>query len=134
MSNVASTVGRASAILTASEVKGTTLDMQNTADGRVTVDLSFTKGSLTNVIVTFYGSVDDVTWDPITSVNGATLGAETITEDAERMYAIDLPGVRYFTVGVVGTGTATSSLCAFTYRYNRSYLTSTQTDGVLRLS
>ncbi len=132
MSTVASAVGRAAAILTNSEVKGTTLDLQNTADGRVTVDLSFTIGSLTNMIVKFYGSADDVTWDQLAGPDG-TLPGETLTASAERMYVLDVPGVRYFTVGVVGTDTLTSSSCAFVYRYNRSYMTISQTDGVLRV-
>jgi hypothetical protein len=133
MATVASSSGRAAAILTNLEVKGTTLDLQTTtADGRVTVDLSFTIGSLTNMIVVFYGSADDITWDPLH--NGVALLTETLTATAERMYTISTAGIRYFTVGVTGTDTLTSSSCAFTYRYNRAYQTGTQTDGVLRLS
>lgn len=132
MATLSSTVGRAAAILTNSEVKGAALDLQTlSVDGRVTVDLTFTLGSLTNMIVRFYGSTDDVTYDPI-AVNGAVLG-ETLTANAERMYVLDLPGVRYFKVGVTGTDTLTSSSCAYTYRY-QSYLTAAQTDGGLRIS
>ena len=131
MSTLAATTGRAAAILTNSEVKSTTLDMQTTADGRVTVDLSFTIGSLTNMIVAFYGSADNVTFDQLALPDG-TLCGETLTASAERMYVINAP-VRYFAVGVTGTGTLTSSSCAIVYRYMVP-LVSSQTDGVLRLS
>jgi hypothetical protein len=42
MATVTSATGRAAAILTTGEVFGTALDLANTVDGRVTVDLSFT--------------------------------------------------------------------------------------------
>jgi len=132
MATVASAVGRAAAILTGSEVKSTALDMSNTLDGRVTVDLTFTIGSLTNMIVVFYGSADDITYDPLHT--GVALMTETLTASAERMYALSLPGVAYFKVGVVGTGTATSSTTAITYRYQRNYLASSQSDGATRLT
>lgn len=132
MATVTSSVGRAAAILTNSEVKSTSLDMQTTADGRVTVDLSFTLGSLTNMIVIFYGSADDITFDPLS--DGVIAATVTLTANTERMYTFSLPGIRYFAVGVTGTDTLTSSSCAITYRYNRSYQTARQTDGVLRSS
>ena len=132
MATVSSAAGRAAAILTTGEVFGSALDLQETSDGRVAVDLSFTLGSLTNVIVRFYGSSDDVTYKPIAE-SGAIV-TETLTADAERMYALSLPGVRYFKASVQGTGTVTSSSCAFTYRYSRSYQTASAVDGVLRLT
>ncbi len=132
MATVASTVGRAAAILTTGEVLTTAFDMANTLDGGVTVDMSFTKGSLTNVIMIAYGSADDVTYKPLYS--GVTAITETLTADGERLYLLKLPGVRYIKVGVQGTGTVTSSSCTITLRYQRAYLTSAQTDGVQRLS
>lgn len=131
MATVTNATGRAAAILTTGEVFGTALDLANTVDGRVTADLTFTIGSLTNVIVKFYGSADDVTYDPI--ANGIAVLTETLTASAERMYVISAPGVRYFKASVQGTGTVTSSTCAYVYRY-QPYLTTASTDGATRLS
>lgn len=108
------------------------LDLQTVSEGcEVTVDFDFTLGSLTNVIVVLYGSSDNVTYKPI--YIGGTAATETLTADGTRFYAVDIPGVRYFKVGVTGTGTVTSSSCAYTYRYI-PYLTTAQTDGVTRIS
>lgn len=131
MATVTSATGRAAAILTTGEVFGTALDLANTVDGRVTVDLTFTIGSLTNVIVKFYGSADDVTYDPL--ANGIAVLTETLTASAERMYVISAPGVRYFKCSVQGTGTVTSSSCAFVYRY-QPYLTTANLDGASRIT
>lgn len=132
MSTLSSTVGRAAAILTNSEVLGAALDMQTVAcNGLVTVDLDFTIGSLTNIIVRFYGSSDGVTYKPLADGNG--LITETLTASATRMYALSLPGVRYFKASVEGTGTLTSSTCNYTYRY-QPYLTASPTDGSARIS
>ncbi len=117
MATVTSATGRAADILTTGEVFGTAL--------------TFTIGSLTNVIVKFYGSADDVTYDPL--ANGIAVLTETLTASAERMYVISAPGVRYFKASVQGTGTVTSSTCAYVYRY-QPYLTSASTDGATRLS
>ena len=70
-------LGRTAAILTTGEVAGNAFDLNNAHEACVTVDLSFTIGSLTNVIVRFYVSMDGTTYDPI-AVNG-TLTTETIT-------------------------------------------------------
>jgi hypothetical protein len=131
MATVANATGRAAAILTTGEVFGTALDMANTVDGRVTVDLTFTIGSLTNVIVKFYGSADDITYDPL--ANGIAQLTETLTASAERMYVISAPGVRYFKASVQGTGTVTSSTCAYVYRY-QPYLTTSNLDVASRIT
>jgi len=113
------TVGRSAAILTTSEVAGATLDLNNAWGSQVTVDLSFTIGSLTNVIVRFYASMDGTTFDPI-AVNGGTLMSETLTASAERCYVVPpLVGWKNFRVSLHGTGTATSSTANFSYRYLR---------------
>lgn len=106
MATVTNATGRAAAILTTGEVFGTALDMAN-------------------------GSADDVTYDPI--ANGIAVLTETLTASAERMYVISAPGVRYFKASVQGTGTVTSSTCAYVYRY-QPYLTTASTDGATRLS
>jgi hypothetical protein len=131
MGTSASTVGRAATILTTGEVVGATLDLQSTSlDHAVTVELDFTLGSLDNEIVRFYGSSDNVTFRPI-SVDGTVL-TETLTANATRCYVVRVPGIRYFRASVQGTGTVTSSSCAYTYRY-QPYLTATPTDGAARL-
>ncbi len=112
------TVGRSAAILTTGEVAGATFDLNNAWGSQVTVDLSFTIGSLTNVVVRFYASMDGTTFDPISL--GSTLMTETLTASAERCYVMPpLSGWKNFRVSLQGTGTATSSTANFTYRYLR---------------
>jgi len=109
-------VGRSAAILTTGEVAGASFDLNNAHESAVTVDLSFTLGSLTNVIVRFYASTDGVTFDPIASP--ATVVTETLTASAERCYVLpSLAGWKFFRATAQGTGTVTSSSCAFSYRY-----------------
>lgn len=112
------TVGRSAAILTTGEVAGATFDLNNAWGSQVTVDLSFTIGSLTNVVVRFYASMDGTTFDPISL--GSTLMTETLTASTERCYVMPaLPGWKNFRVSLQGTGTTTSSTANFTYRYLR---------------
>lgn len=129
-----SAVGRAAAILTTGEVAGASFDLDKAGGAQVVVDLSFTKGSLTNAIVRFYGSRDGTTFDPIAVMSaagtvatgdGTIAGAmqpmiDTLTANAERMYVVPkLPGVKWFRVSIQGTGTVTSSSAAFNYLYDR---------------
>jgi hypothetical protein len=108
--------GRAAAILTTGEVAGASLDLNRAWASQVSVDLGFTIGSLTNVIVRFYVSTDGVTYDPI-APNGAVM-TETLTASAERCYLMpSLVGWKYFRVTLQGTGTLTSSTANFVYRY-----------------
>lgn len=131
MSTNASLAGRVAAILTTAEVDGAVLDLQaNSFDNEVSVELDFTLGSLTNVVVRHYGSSDGVTFRPLH--NGASLLTETITANATRCYTLRVPGVRYFKTTVQGTGTVTSSSCAYTYRYQLP-LVVTQQDGAPHL-
>lgn len=110
--------GRTAAILTTGEVAGTALDLNNAHESHCTVGLSFTIGSLTNITVRFYASMDGTTYDPI-YVNGATI-AEVLTASAERCYVMPaLPGWKFFRVSVQGSGTTTSSTCNFAYRMLR---------------
>lgn len=110
--------GRSAAVLTTAEVAGATFDLNNAYDSQVSVDFSFTIGSLTNVIVRFYASMDGTTFDPI--YHGPTAVTETLTASGERCYVLNpLAGWKHFRVSVQGTGTVTSSTCNFTYRYLR---------------
>lgn len=113
-------VGRAAAVLTTSEVAGTALKLDRVRDKRVSVDFTFTLGSLTNVVVLFYVSMDGTTYEPL--YDGATALTETLTADGERAYQMpQLAGWKYFRASVNGTGTVTGSSCAFTYRYDKRY-------------
>jgi hypothetical protein len=114
-----SAVGRAAAILTTGEVAGAAFDLNNAWGSSITVDLSFTIGSLTNVTNRFYVSMDGTTYDPI-AVNGGTTMSEALTASAERCYIIpQIAGWKYFRVTMQGSGTTTSSTANFTYRYLR---------------
>jgi hypothetical protein len=114
-----SSPGRTAAILTTGEVAGEALDLNKAYASQCTVDLSFTIGSLTNITVRFYGSMDGTTYDPI-YVNGATI-AEVLSASAERCYVVPmLAGWKHFRVSVQGSGTLTSSTCAYVYRFLKS--------------
>ncbi len=111
-------VGRASAVLTTAEVAGAALNLGQVKDKILSVDTSFTIGSLTNVILTFYASFDGTNYDVIT--NGVTAMTETLTASAERCYIVGpLTGYKWFRVSATGTGTVTNSLCAITYRFEK---------------
>lgn len=111
-----SSPGRTAAILTTGEVAGTALDLNKAFGGQCTVDLSFTIGSLTDITVRFYASMDGTTYDPV-YVNGATI-TEVLTASAERCYVIpSLAGWKHFRVSVQGNGTLTNSTANFVYRF-----------------
>jgi len=112
-------IGRAAAILTTGEVAGASFDLNESHDAIVSVYLTFTLGSLTNVIVRFYGSSDNSTFDPLAGPTGAVI-TETITASATRRYLLPMmKGIKWFRATVQGTGTVTSSSCAFDYVYWR---------------
>lgn len=110
-------VGRTAAILTTGEVAGNAFDLNNAWSSTVTVDASFTIGSLTNVILKAYASTDGVTYDPVTDYSGAAW-SRTETASVERCYSIPaMPGWKFFRMTAQGTGTLTSSTLNYTYRY-----------------
>lgn len=111
-----SSPGRTAAILTTGEVAGSAMDLNKAHEGQCTVDLSFTLGSLTDITVRFYASMDGTTYDPI-YINGAAI-TEVLTASAERCYVMpSLAGWKFFRVSVQGNGTLTNSTCNFLYRY-----------------
>lgn len=113
-------LGRASAVLTTGEVAGAALDLELAKDKRVTVDLSFTLGMLTNVTVRFYGSMDGTTYDLLGDLAVPGTASVVLTADTAKMFLMPpLMGVKWFRVSVQGSGTVTNSLCDFTYRYER---------------
>lgn len=114
-----SQLGRAAAILTTGEVAGTTLQLAQCKNKEVNVDFSFTLGSLTNVVVRAYASMDGSTFVQLTDDTGAPF-ARTETATCTRVYSLNnLAGFRSFRLTVQGTGTVTSSSCTFTYRFDR---------------
>jgi hypothetical protein len=109
---------RAAAILTTGEVAATALDLNEAWGSHVTVQLDFTIGSLTNVIVRFYASMDGTTYVPIAAASA--LMTETVTATATRIYAPPaLVGWKFFRATLQGTGTVTSSSATLNYRYLR---------------
>lgn len=113
-----SLAARAAAILTTGEVAATALDLNEAWGSRVSVFLDFTIGSLTNVVVRFYVSMDGTTYYPIAA--GSAVMTETVSATATRAYAPEgLVGWKWFRVSLQGTGTVTSSTATLTYRYLR---------------
>lgn len=113
-----SLAARASAVLTASEVAATRLDLTEVWGGAVSVHLDFTIGMLTNVIVKHYVSMDGTTYVPVAS--GSAVLTETITATGTRAYSLTgLGGWKFYRATLQGTGTVTNSLAALTYRYLR---------------
>lgn len=127
---------RTTAVLTGS---GTTdyasdLDMLNTLDGFVTVEITGTKGSLTNIITGFHAGPAATPTNAIGS--GAAVLTETIT-DANWTRVVTLRVcARYFRVSVTGTGTNTSSDAVINYYYQpkANALSIAQRDNALSIS
>jgi len=109
--------GRTAAILTTAEVAGFTLKLERCQDSQVTVDLDFTLGSLTNVTVRFYASMDNSTYDLITTADGNDMEF-VLTANTARCYVMPrLDGWKFFRASLQGSGTATSSTATYKYRY-----------------
>lgn len=116
-----SLAARASAVLTLAEVAATRLDINNAqVAGNVLVDIDFTIGMLTNVILKAYVSQDGVTYRQLREGAGATQYSVTLTASSTDCWSIKLPsGAKFFRVTAIGSGTVTNSLLALTYRYQR---------------
>lgn len=107
---------RAAAILTTGEVAAASLDINAAWGGNITVQLDFTLGSLTNVIVRHYVSIDGTNFYQVSS--GTAAESETITATATRCIRLTgLGGWKFFRTSLQGTGTLTSSSATLTYRY-----------------
>jgi hypothetical protein len=115
-----SKLGRASAVLTTSEVAGTAIDLDLCKNKQVVVDFGFTLGMLTNVTARFYGSTDGTNYFLLADLAVPGTSSIVLTASTDRFYVMPpLPGVKWFRVSVQGSGTVTSSLCDFTYLYDR---------------
>ncbi len=114
-----SLVARAAAILTTAEVAAASVDLNEGWGDGISVGLDFTLGSLTNVVVRFYVSMDATTWYTLRGSTAAALAA-TETAGGNFAYAMEsLAGWKFFRASVQGTGTVTSSSATLTYRYLR---------------
>jgi hypothetical protein len=112
---------RASAILTTGAVATDRVDLNNANSGSdLSVQVDFTLGSLTNVILKPYVSMDGTTYYQLASAAASTLESVTLTADDTRAWRMPVPaGWKWFRLTAQGTGTVTSSLLALTVRYSR---------------
>lgn len=108
---------RAAAIMTTSEVAGTSFDLNSAADALITVDHRFTVGSADSGTFRYYVSMDASTWVPCESLNGDVSYAPTA--NATKCATFLLPGWKWFRVSVQGAGTMTSSSATVSVRYHR---------------
>ncbi len=113
-----SAVIRAAVITTNAEVAGTSVDINESFGGRLSVQIDFTLGSLTNGIFKFYVSQDGTTFYTLMGTNGASL-TQTLTATSTISVPVEAYGWKYLRVSVTGTGTVTSSSAAVTARYQR---------------
>ena len=113
-----SLVARAAAILTTGEVAGSRIDLNETFNGSLGCQVDFTLGSLTNVILRPYVSMDGTNWYLMYGPAGASL-AVTLTASATIALPLSAPGWKFMRVSAQGTGTVTSSSLTLTYRYFR---------------
>jgi hypothetical protein len=107
--------GRTAAILTTAEVSGTTFSIDKAARAEFSLDFTFTIGSLTNVVLRFYASMDGTNWDVVSDIAGNV--SYTVTASVDRAFPFKVPGYTNFKASVQGTGTVTSSSAAFAHRY-----------------
>ena len=108
--------GRTAAILTTGEVAGFAVKLERAQDSRVTVDLSFTIGSLTNVTVRVYASMDNTTYDLITGPTGQEMEFVLTASTETCIIVPPLDGWKWMRVSLQGAGTLTNSTAQFTYR------------------
>jgi hypothetical protein len=111
---------RPAAILTTAEVAGANQDVNETWGAELTVDADFTLGSLTNVILRFYASMDGVTWIPIYAPGSTGHIAMNATLTATGRIAIPVQtpsGFKFFRATAQGTGVVTGSSLTLYYRW-----------------
>ena len=109
---------RAAAILTTGEVAGATFDLNETAGSAALVNIAFTIGSLTNVVVRFYVSDDNTNFTTLFGATGAAL-TQTLTATQTISIPVWAPGKPFLRVSCQGTGTVTSSSATVTISYDR---------------
>ena len=111
----------------------TTLDMNNTLDGWVTVEVTGTLGNLTNIILDCRAGSTNT---PVGKLgNGNAVMTETIT-DANWIRVISWKvNARYFRVSVTGTGAdPTDSDAVINYYYQPNAMTGALKDGAISIT
>ena len=131
MASRTTVAARTTALLTGSATAdyAADLDMNNTLDNSVTVEITGTLGSLTNIIPTFHAGPSA---SPTAVIgDGVQALGETIT-DASWTRVITLKvHSRYFRAAVTGTGAdASSSDAVINYYYQPNAITDGLIDGV----
>lgn len=109
---------RSAAILTTGEVAGTSFDLNEAHESEVSVQIDFTIGSLTNVVVRFYVSADGSTFYSAFGPTGAAI-TQTLTASSTIAVPVSGKGWKFLRVSCQGTGTVTSSSATITARYLR---------------
>lgn len=80
------------------------------ANMAVTIQVKFTKGSLTNCQVILQAlAVDGSTWLDVVTGAGSLVGTATLTADTTQAFSALLPGVKQVRCRYTTTGTVTSS-------------------------
>jgi hypothetical protein len=108
--------------------------MTLTEDGFVTVEVTGTKGSLTNIILSLHAGASAS--PTLLMSSGVAALSETITDATwTRVVTVQVKS-RYFRACVTGTGTNTSSDAVVNYRYtSKSNARSMAVvDGVMKIS
>lgn len=113
-----STVSRAAAILTTGEVAGASIDLNETFNSSLSLQVDFTLGSLTNVTVRQYVSMNGSTWYEHRTNAGVTT-AVVLSANSTINIPVHAPGWKFFRPSVQGSGTVTSSSATLTHRYLR---------------
>lgn len=111
-------VVRAAAILTTGEVAGTSVDVNESFNGKFHVQVDFTIGSLTNVVVRFYVSMDGTNFYTLYGTTGAVL-TQTLTASSTITIPVEAAGWKFLRISCQGTGTVTSSSATVTARYQK---------------
>lgn len=108
MANLSRTSGptniRAAAILTNAAVATTTQPVMISPNQQIMLYITFTVGSLTNVLVQPQVSIDGTNW-----FNLADPGLQTITATGKYAVPCNCAGAKLFRATATGTGTLTSS-------------------------
>jgi len=125
---------RTTAILTGSGTAdyAADLDMNLTLDNEVTVEITATKGSLTNIITGFHAGAAATPTGTIGT--GAAILTETLTDATWTRVVTLRVHERYFRVSVTGTGTNTSSDAVINYYYQPATPATQVVNGVAKVT
>jgi len=126
----ATAVGRAILETTNGEVAGADLDMRNSLDGNVTVEVILAMGALTTATIRLYAGPAAAPTSPL-AVNGV-IQEYVMNAAATVQYTVPVAGLRYFRASVEGDAGFAGSFCTINYYYNDYRLTTLQ-DGSPRV-